>query len=249
MAGIAAVAAGVVVTLWFLARQWERGRGSTQFILRVLPAALLLLAFPVVQGALEMLRTFRSIAATGAGSEQAMLSLCASILRTLALGNIAFLFLLGCAAFMQFYARSTPTAEARSPEPGSADRAVWVGRLLAGTSLLAVPSALAVDQFRRVIGLVARVAASPEPTLRHEGLSEVTASIADGLTLSISFGGMLCAALVVAGVFAYSLFRAEPSSRLVTKYSWVVATAAEAFAVLMIAVLASDFIATVRALR
>lgn len=249
MTGVAFVAACVAGVLWFLVRQWNGGRGSSQFILRALPATLLLLALPVPQGALEMLRAFETVAATGVGDERLVLSRSAGVLRTLALGHPAFLGTLGCAVFLQIYARSLSAPAAPRLEPDSSDSAVWHARLLVGISLLAVPSAMALVHFQQVLDLILPVAMQEVVPTRPEELSAISASLANGLTLSISFGGVLCAALVVATSFTCLLLRTEPGAKWVTVYSWTAGAAAAVFTVVSVAGLASGFFDIASALR
>ncbi|MGE5198152.1 MAG: hypothetical protein ACM3H9_00835, partial [Rhodospirillaceae bacterium] len=176
MPALAVVTALAAVHLWYLVRQRSRGTGSTQFILRALPAASLVLALPVALGASEILRAFQTIAARGSADERQVLSLCAGILRTMALGHLAFVALLGCAAFLQIQARGEPAPERPAPDADPYGRAVWHGRLLVGASLLTALTALGAVQFRRVVGIITQAAVAQDPPARPEEFADISAA-------------------------------------------------------------------------
>jgi hypothetical protein len=98
------------------------------------------------------------MAVAGSGDERMVLSLCARILRTMALGNLAFFILVGCAVFLQAQARGGPAPEGQAPDSDPHGRAVWHGRLLVGASLLTVVAALGALYFRRVVNIVTQAA-------------------------------------------------------------------------------------------
>jgi len=249
MFALAVATALATVNGWYLLRQWNRGKGSSQFVLRALPAASLLLALPVAQGAYLMLGAFQSMAARGSADERMVLSLCARILRTMALGNLAFLIFLGCAVFLQVQARGEPAPEGQAPDADPHGRAGWHARLLVGASLLTVLAALVAVYFRRVVTIVTQAAVAQAPPTRPEELADISSSIATGLNLSISFGGLLSTLLLVAAGLAGVLLVAECGSKRVTMYSWIVAALASAFVVANVAGLASDFFGIVSALH
>ena len=239
MIGLTSAVALVTLALLALVWQWRTGRGSTRFVLRALPAALLLLVMPVVPASLTLIRGFQDIAARGAGDVTDVAAACSAVLGPLLLGSVCFLVALGAAALLEMKAvalnRRTPPIPDDSRE---SSRARWHMFLLIGTSLLAIPAAVVASLPQRTVAFVMAAARSDSSVTQSP--AEISEIIANRLTVGALAGSWMSIVLVVAATFSVLLFRSEPRSRRFSRYSWALLAVAGVAVVLYAVRLAVD---------
>ena len=221
MIALTIAAALVTLALLALVSQRRTGRGSTQFVLRVLPAALLLLVMPVFEAAFTMVRGFQRIRQEEVRSNEIAAEMCAAVLYPALLGSLGFLAVLCAAAFLQRRTAALHHPAPTLPEGGTGSaRAVWYMRLLVATSLLGLPAGYVAVLPSGLVSLV--VNASRADPFSAQQAAEATHIISARIIILALAGGNMSALLVVAAAFSILTFRTElPSKRLAT-YSWAV---------------------------
>jgi hypothetical protein len=81
MSSISLVAGFYFTGLWWLFRQWRSGRSSGQFVLGLLPTALLFLTVPIPITVWELMQGFQRIGEQGLGGLAVVAPFCLGIAR------------------------------------------------------------------------------------------------------------------------------------------------------------------------
>jgi hypothetical protein len=222
---------------WAVFSAWRGGRGSPQFILGLLPLALMFLVAPVPVIIWQMIRDFQHFAPQG-GSAASMLAICE---RQFLAGGFGFLLSIAAAAALQWHAGWVDPAPA--DDGTTATRSTrWQTLALALSSVIALPvltlGAL-VERLPRTIverALAAmQPASAPPPDLEH-----LSAMIAGWLILA--FAGGIVGVVVVAlmGVMTLILVRSNRFSGRITTYAWIVVAIVALFGMWNVSRIATD---------
>jgi hypothetical protein len=219
---VATVVFGAALALAF--RQWQRRNESTLFVLRLLPASLLLLVAPLLAGGWEIIRGFARIAAEGVGGKaKALVPLSAALEGQLA-GTLLFvLAVMVCTALQAFTA-----VPARGDDGEDAPPADGVERWLpAAAPVLMLPALYLWQSARVTAGFImsAVVALEPAPeavNLSSAQVADLSATIASRLVAG-QLMGIIVVALMLLSALALVLFaRTAQASRQLAWLSWAV---------------------------
>ena len=216
------------LALWALFRRWQTGRGSPQFVLGILPAAVLLVAIPIPIAAWRLIRAFQEIAQRGQGGLDYLRPIVTHIVSVSRVGAAALLLVMAASAALQ--ALALRSRRAGDPSPDSGLRG-WSWRTLTvlGSILPVLLVGLLSHLANAVPPLVVRLGTPQGPqaaaAFEAEGfqtVEEASSWISTQLTIAVS-GGVLLSAVV--GIFAILNLAAVGSGsepRVLRRYSWVV---------------------------
>jgi hypothetical protein len=216
---VAMLAVGLnVFGLWAVFVAWKGGRGSPQFILAMLPMAVMCLVAPIPVVVLQLIGGFSSLVVHG-GSGAAML---AHINRGFLVGACGFLLSLMAAAAMQWHAGwlDAPDDDATARQPTR-----WATLLLQVSPAIVVPVIALVRLVERTPRTIMEqlvTATQPFGASASVNLEQLSRTIAGWLILS--FVGGIVGAVVVAlvGVMTFILVRSNRFAGRMTGYAWIV---------------------------
>jgi hypothetical protein len=192
---LAAIATGA--TLIVHHRQWSRG-SAPNFVLVVIPSALLFVILPVAPLMLQTVRSTQPIGNSGTDFS-AVGELCLQIERTLWWGTVAILGTMVVAALLQVAASATRPASARDGDP-THNMGAWI-ILIACTSLL-LPTALLMFFVERVPRLAVQALEASQSNPASAAFSGFSETIIVRLIVGTWFGAGLSLVEVAAGVLA-----------------------------------------------
>jgi hypothetical protein len=241
MMAILVAGGAAALSLGFLVWHGRRRRSPIPLVLRVMPAALLLLSVPAAASALGMIRGFQTIASSGQTTEATAAELSIAAVRPLWIGCLLLLGLLALVAALQRrtdarealvqtdsdLAGSTPvvSGEAQADpldklSPGSAGR--W-GALLSPLALL--PVGFVAFQIHDIATLVmqaaeALIADPPAPTVAGMTPGELSARLSRQLVFTVGVGGLGSGALALLAAFSCFPLRPGAISAGLARYGW-----------------------------
>jgi hypothetical protein len=204
--------------------QWKRGRASSQFVLVILPAALLVLTVSIPHTVWQLVDAFRRIAERGSGGLAVVAPFCIAIDRALSLASLLCLVIVAAAGMLQALAGQEP-GEPQPVHDATSARSRARRWVVVTSTLLAVPALLlsyltpAIPRLVMQVGtLAAGVQLSPEVT------QQASATIANQTVLAI--GAALVLSFVLAASAIANLFAGHSRAALdsLDRFSWVVLT-------------------------
>ena len=132
------VAVLCAAAVWLLFRQWRTGQGSSQFLLGVLPTALLFVTAPIPWAVWELVRGFGRIAESGAGGLAVVAPFCLGIIRALQWGTAGVLVVMATGVGLQLFTRRAAD-RSQLAHPVGGPRPTWARGLVVASTLLIVP--------------------------------------------------------------------------------------------------------------
>jgi hypothetical protein len=216
------VAGLCVIALSWQFLQWRRGRGSGQFVLGILPTALLLLTVPTPTTVSKLLEAFQRIAEHRSGGLAAVAPFCIGIDRALWFGSLLFLVVMGTAGLLQAWSgpdQREPQTVREAPAGGSR----WRRWIVITSTLLVIPVAFLSHLTAGIARLVMRVGALARvDQLSPEATKQTSATLANQIVLAV-FAGLAFSSILVVCAIA-NLFAAQSRTALdsLDRYSWVV---------------------------
>jgi hypothetical protein len=192
---LAAIATGA--TLIVHHRQWGHG-SAPNFVLVVIPAALLFMILPVAPLMLQTVRSFQQIGTAGTDAASTIGELSLQIARTLWIGTLAVLLTMVVAALLQVGAGAATPPPARDGDPARS----LGGWILVACTVLLLPTALLmfiVEQVPRLAVHALEITAANPTSPDLSGFSE---QIVLRLIVGTWFGAGLSFVEVAAGVVA-----------------------------------------------
>ncbi len=215
----AAIVFGIAVVM--AVNGWRQRDDSPLFILRLLPAALLVVSLPAWLAAIDMIRVFERIATTGDGGGGQVEALARSTGNALLVGLTGTIIAVGIAAALQAFA--TGVADSSDAPMAPAARVdTW---LLVAPSLAVVPAAFIVATMRELTALVtlaARHLNAGDGVTEFAGLSvpELSEYLAQRLLQVLIAGGATNLALFALTPTLLFLARARRPRGALDVYSW-----------------------------
>ena len=248
MMALAVAAAVCAFGLFVLAR--KQRQGAIPILLAAMPLGMLLPVLPIPLVTIGMIRGFQAMSESGASGSVQAAELSLAVSRPLFWGCLAFVLVMGVAAFLQLRdepedADVTSIAVPDAPEPAKpqSDASLVI---LVGASLFALPIAgliaLAAGVPRLVMSMAVRLSpagATPEP-LDPAMLRQASEQISSRLVGSTLFGLLASLLLVAAILVILLMLRPGRSPRWVMRYSWVAVALSVLGAAWMAMVLLSD---------
>ena len=222
MGPVVVVACLCATCLSWLFFRWRRGSGSSQFVLGILPSALLLFTVSVPVTVWSLLQAFSQIAERGVGGLRDVAPFCIGIDRALWFGGLLFLIVMGTAGMLQGWARASQDAMAPvhdAPTAGSR----WLRSFVVASTLSVFPVAILGHLATAIPSQVMQAGASSRDSkMTSEGVRQASATIAQGTVLAM-FVGMACSVLLALFGVA-NLFAAQSRAALdpLDRFSWVV---------------------------
>jgi len=230
-----------VFGFWIVFSAWRTGGGSPQFVLALLPLALMFLTAPVPIIVWQLIRGFGSIEAVGGVGSAAAVMIATN--RSLLFGAAGFLLVMAAAAALQLHAGrvdNTATPVEGLPPPSRA--AVWRTRAMLATPAVMIPVALllaTIDSLPRMTfgGALELMQRSGSTNREMEQLSQTVASL-----LMASFAGGIAATILVGliGLASLLIVRTTRFSNRVTIYSWAICAIAIAAGLAHLSKLVAD---------
>ena len=204
--------------------RWKRGRASSQFVLVILPAALVLLTVSIPHTVWQLVEEFRRIAERGSGGLAAVAPFCIAIDRALSLGSVLFLAIMGAAGMLQALT---------GPEQGDRhlvhDAASFGSRarrwVVVASTLLAVPVlflAYLTAAIPRLVMQAGTLAAGAQ--LSPEVSQQAGATIANQTVLAMGAGLALSSVLTVSAIASLLAGQSRTALDSLDRFSWVVLT-------------------------
>jgi hypothetical protein len=240
MSPIAFIAGLCVVGLSWQFLQSRCGRGSGQFVLGILPTALLLLTVSIPPTVWKLLEAFRRIAEQGSGGLAVVAPFCIGIDRALWLGSLLFLVVMGTAGLLQAWAglgQREPQTFPDAPVGGSR----WRRWLVIASTLLVIPVAFLSHLTAGIPRLVMRVCAlAGDRQLGPEATQQASATISNQTVLAVFAGLALSSILVVCAIANLLAAHSRTALDSLDRYSWVVLAGVGAWVVWSLAGLSTD---------
>jgi len=249
MRSISFVAGLCSIGLWWLFRRWRCGRGSRQFVLGILPAALLLLTVAIPPTVSNLLEAFRRIAEQGSGGLAVVAPFCIGIDRALWFGSLLFVVVMGTAGLLQIWPgpdQREPQTVPDAPPVGSRLRR-WI---VITSTLLVIPVAFLSHLTAAIPRLVMRVGAlAGGGQLSPEATQQTSATLSNQIVL-VTFAGLAFSSILAVCAIA-NLFAAQSRTALdsLARYSWAVLAGVGVWAVWSLVRLTTDINSFELALR
>jgi hypothetical protein len=246
MQAFAAVAVLVFAALVILFRQWRSGRGSAQFVLSVVPLALLFVIVPIPLSAVRTVREFQALAAGGHAGAKEATALALGIARPLWLGSLAFLVVVTIAGGLQVLASHLDRQRKAASSNSGGRRRVWGNRTLLASSLLVIPVAILSYLMQTVATLTMRAGTALTRSVEAQGNaagmdpSTLGELISSRLLLAGFLGFPLILAVIVVGVGDLFADRFSVSTVALSMYSWALFLAVSILAAWNVIELASS---------
>lgn len=227
---IAVIVAGVLflVGLWFLFRQFQMGRGHSEFVLASLPLVLLFFTAPIPLSVWQMIEGFRRIGESRAGGIATIAPLCLGIARSQRFGAALSLFAMGIAAVLQL--RTDGAGPGLSPpSENSLPSESWGRWMLLAFSVLVIP-AVVLSQFTLAIPRLIMSVVTPG-ALRASDVGTVSATLSARLIVAMLSGVVMSGVLLGAALASHMASYAGGGVKVFDRYPWVVLAATGAFAI------------------
>lgn len=208
--------------LAFAVRQWQRRGESALFVLRLLPASLLLIAAPLLAGGWDVIRNFTRIAAEGAGGKAMVVHTLSAVLEGHFAGTLLFVLAIVVCAALQGFAEVQARDDDQAPPSDAVER--W---LPAAAPVLLLPVFFLWRSARATVGFVVSAIPVVDPAPGGQRLSpaevaDLSAAIAERL-ITDQVVGLTVTGLLVLSTVALVLFaRNARASRPVAWLSWTV---------------------------
>ncbi len=231
-------AAGLSVAVW----RWRRRRESALFVLRLLPASLLLVVAPLLAGAWDITQSFVRIASGGAGGKATVTAILSAALDGQLAGTLLFVLAVAlCAALQAFAAVPASGQDADGgPPPDGVDR--W---LPVAAPALMLPAVFLWHSTHVTTGFIAAAVPvvdqpSDAPRLSSEQIAAISSTIAARLVNDQLMGFIVMGLLALSAVALLLYTRHAPASRPVTWLSWAAVVVAVAGGIAGSVMLLSD---------
>jgi hypothetical protein len=241
---LGAVAAIVVVGFWFLLLPSRSGSGLAPLILSTLPLALLFVITPVPMTAVEAVRGFQALGASGHAGVKEAARLALDIIQPLWIGSLAFAVAIAIAATLQLMIR---------PSNPAASQGRWGTWFVVASSLLVVPVGILSYLLQGVAGLVMQAAAILPPTAAGAAAANAeSARFVEAMSSRLLLAGLagfpLLLAVLVFGLGNLFAVRFSETSDGLERFSWTLFAAAGICAVWNVVALSLHMQSLMRAL-
>jgi hypothetical protein len=219
-------ASGLSVAVW----RWRRRRESALFVLRLLPASLLLVVAPLLAGAWDITQGFVRIASEGVGGRAMVVATLSAALDGQLAGTLLFVLAVTlCAALQAFTAVPAPGQDGDGGPPADAVER-W---LPVAAPALMLPAHFLWHSTHVTTGFIAAAVPvvdqpSNAPRLSSEQIAAVSSTIAERLVNDQLMGFVVTGLLALSTVALLLYTRHAPASRHVAWLSWAAVVVAVA---------------------
>lgn len=227
-----AISVAGLVTLVRLSRS---GPPAAPLPLAAFPFALLLLIAPVPLAALQSIRDFQEVGASGSAGARETAELARAIVWPLWIGCFGFVAVLAASAVIQSF-REPDTEPSPVPPPEQRPRRRWIGWVLCAFALLTIPAGILVSLTREIGAWllqagVALTAPNVRPVIAGMDLEQFSQAVSGRLILGTLAGSALAIVVLFLGVANVFTHRMSTTSPALDRVSWGVMAIAGAFGI------------------
>lgn len=218
-------ASGLAVTVW----RWRR-RESALFVLRLLPASLLLVVAPLLAGAWDITQSFMRIASGGVGGKATVVATLSAAAEGQLAGTLLFVLAVAlCAGLQAFTAVPAPGHDGDGGPPADAVERwlpVAAPALMLPALFLWHSTHVTTEFIAAAVPVVDQPSDAPGPS--SEQIAAISSAIAERLVNAQLMGFIVTGLLALSAVALLLYTRHAPASRQAMWLSWATVAVAVA---------------------